>query len=118
MLNYLDSIYRDFSDKAAVRQRTGETSNLERLTAQNKHQEILLMKQEAQATLGVYQLTLQQLLNLEEPVALAVTPNGAAGLDGPDGPSSPPQAASRTAPSRAVVAEIREFWSIEVRAPV
>jgi cobalt-zinc-cadmium resistance protein CzcA len=71
VLNYLDSVYLEFSRKAEVRQRTGETSNLERLTAQNKYQEIQLLQKEAQAELNIYELSLQQLINAEGPVALA-----------------------------------------------
>ena len=64
VLNYLDSVYSDFAKKAEVRQRTGETSNLEKLTAQNKYQEVRLQKREAESDLKVYKLSLQQLLNL------------------------------------------------------
>ena len=71
VLNYLDSIYQDFSRKAEVRQRTGETSNLERLTAQNKYQEIQLMRKEAQAELNIYELSLQQLINTEGTITIA-----------------------------------------------
>lgn len=71
VLNYLDSVYLEFSRKAEVRQRTGETSNLERLTAQNKYQEIRLLQREAQSELNIYELALQQLINTEEPIALA-----------------------------------------------
>ncbi|HEY1164041.1 MAG TPA: efflux RND transporter permease subunit, partial [Chitinophaga sp.] len=71
VLSYLDSIYQDFSRKAEVRQRTGETSNLERLTAQNKYQEIRLLRKEAQAELNIYELSLQQLINTEGPITIA-----------------------------------------------
>ena len=63
LLNYLDSVYNDFAKKAEVRQRTGETSNLEKLTAQNKYQEVQLMQKEAESDLQFYKLSLQQLLN-------------------------------------------------------
>ena len=66
VLNYLDSLYNDFAKKAEVRQRTGETSNLEKLTAQNKSQEVRLQKREAESDLKVYQLALQQLLNMND----------------------------------------------------
>ncbi len=68
LLNYLDSIYSDFAKKAEVRQRTGETSNLEKLTAQNKYQEVQLMQKEAASDLQVYKFSLQQLLNRNDVV--------------------------------------------------
>ena len=70
VLDYLDSLYNNFSQKAAIRQRTGETSNLEKLTAQNKYQEILLKKKEALADLRVYEITMQQLINSTQPVTI------------------------------------------------
>jgi cobalt-zinc-cadmium resistance protein CzcA len=70
VLDYLDSVYLDFSRKAEVRQRTGETSNLERLTAQNKYQEIQLLRKEAQAELNIYELSLQQLINTGDAVTI------------------------------------------------
>ncbi|OQP60200.1 acriflavine resistance protein B [Niastella vici] len=73
LLNYQDSIYRNFSEKAAVRFKTGETSKLEKLTADNKYQEVLLMKKGALADLQVYELVIQQLLNISEPVQIADT---------------------------------------------
>ncbi len=80
VLGYLDSIYGEFSRKAAVRLRTGETSNLEKLTAQNKYQEVQLMKKEAQAEMEVYELSLQQLLNTDEPLLIKEEPLAALGL--------------------------------------
>ncbi len=71
VLNYLDSIYNDFSKKAEVRQRTGETSNLEKLTAQSKYQQVQLSKKEALADVQVSQYSLQQLLNITGPVVIA-----------------------------------------------
>lgn len=70
VLHYLDSVYSDFAKKAEVRQRTGETSNLEKLTAQNKYQEIFLQTKEALADLKVYELDLQQLTNSGQPVVI------------------------------------------------
>jgi cobalt-zinc-cadmium resistance protein CzcA len=63
VLTFLDSLYADFARKADVRQRTGETSNLEKLTAQNKYREVLLREKEAVSDLKVYELTMQQLIN-------------------------------------------------------
>lgn len=71
MLNFQDSVYKNFSDKASIRFKTGETSKLEKLTADNKYQEVLLTKKEAIADLQVYELVLQQLLNSSQPVLIA-----------------------------------------------
>ena len=70
VLNFLDSVYDNFSKNAAIRQRTGETSNLEKLTAQNKYQEVLLKKKEAMADMRVYEIAMQQLINSTEPLAV------------------------------------------------
>ena len=90
VFDYLDSIYADFAQKAAVRQRTGETSNLEKLTAQNGYQEVLLKKREAEADLAVFEITMRQLTGSDEPLVIREDlrpldfPEGAdtAGLDG------------------------------------
>ncbi len=68
VLNYLDSIYSDFAKKAEVRQKTGETSNLEKLTAQSKYQEVLLQKKEVLADKQLSLYNLQQLLNTTETI--------------------------------------------------
>ncbi|MHA4811313.1 CusA/CzcA family heavy metal efflux RND transporter [Flavitalea flava] len=73
LLQYQDNIYRNFSTKAALRYQTGETSKLEKLTAENKYQEILLIKKEAEEDIEVSKLELQQLLNTREPILLADT---------------------------------------------
>ncbi len=73
LLNFQDSVYRNFSVKAAIRLKTGETSKLEKLTADNKLQEVLLLKKEAIAEQQVYELVLQQLLNTDEPLSLTDT---------------------------------------------
>ena len=70
VLDFLDSLYSDFSKKATIRQSTGETSNLEKLTAQNKYQEILLKKQEALADMKIYEVAMQQLINSAQPVTI------------------------------------------------
>ena len=48
LLNYQDSVYRNFNDKAQVRYTSGETSNLERLTAETRFREIQLQKRQTQ----------------------------------------------------------------------
>jgi cobalt-zinc-cadmium resistance protein CzcA len=70
VLAFLDSLYADFARKADVRQRTGETSNLEKLTAQNKYREVLLREKEAVSDLKVYELTLQQLINNDQQLTI------------------------------------------------
>lgn len=64
VLNYLDSTYRDFAMKAQIRQRTGETSNLERLSSENKAQEVSLMRQEALSDLNATTYLLEQLTGI------------------------------------------------------
>ncbi|GAA0564092.1 CusA/CzcA family heavy metal efflux RND transporter [Chitinophaga japonensis] len=72
-LDFQDSIYHSFSDKAAIRLKTGETSKLEKMAADNKYQEVQLLKKEALADLQVYQLTIQQLLNTDEQISITDT---------------------------------------------
>lgn len=71
VLNYQDSIYKGFVKKAEVRFKTGETSNLELMSARNKYQEIVTLKIGAQADLRSNELVLQQLLNTAEPLMVA-----------------------------------------------
>lgn len=59
-----DSIYEHFIKKSELRFKVGETSNLERITAKNKYQEVQALKQAAEAELAIEQLNLQQLLNV------------------------------------------------------
>lgn len=66
VLQYQDSLYAGFVKKAEVRFKTGETSNLELMSARNKYQEVLAMKIAAQADLKNNELALQQLLNTKE----------------------------------------------------
>lgn len=65
IMNYQDSIYSHFIKKAEVRFKTGETSNLELITARNKYQEIQVAKLTARADLRSNELMLQQLLNVQ-----------------------------------------------------
>lgn len=73
LLNELDSIYSDFFNKAEVRFKVGETSNLERLTAQNQAFEVRLQKKEALADLKVYETLLRQLTNIAGEIAIDTT---------------------------------------------
>lgn len=68
LLNKQDSIYLDFTKKAETRVKTGETSNLELLSARNKYQEIQLLKLNARADLRNHELRLLQLQNDSVPV--------------------------------------------------
>ncbi len=70
LLAYQDSIYANFSKVAELRYKTGETSNLEKLTAQAKYQEVLLQRKQAEADLIIYQRELQKLLNINQPIEL------------------------------------------------
>jgi len=70
LFNYQDSIYGSFIKKAEVRFKTGETSNLELISARNQYQEVQLLKLNAAAELRSYELTLQQLLNTREQLVL------------------------------------------------
>ncbi|MBB1286848.1 CusA/CzcA family heavy metal efflux RND transporter [Flavisolibacter sp. BT320] len=63
LLLYLDSLYKDFFNKADVRYKAGETSNLERLTAQNSYFEVQLQRKDAEADLRVYEAQLRQQTN-------------------------------------------------------
>jgi heavy metal efflux system protein len=63
LLSYLDSIYTDFFTKADLRYRTGETSNLERLTARNRSLEVQLQRKEAVSDLQVYETLIRQQVN-------------------------------------------------------
>jgi len=71
VLNFQDSVYRNFIKKAEVRFKSGETSNLELITARNKYQEVQTLKNAAKAGLRVQELQLQQLLNTKAPILLA-----------------------------------------------
>jgi len=83
LFDYQDSIYGNFIQKAEIRFKTGETSNLELISARNKFQEVQALKLTAAADLRSYELTLQQLLNTRETLVLAqakvpVLPSGVA----------------------------------------
>ena len=71
VLNYQDSIYKGFIQKAALRYKTGETSNLELISAKNKFQEVQTLKIGAEADLNTNRLYLQQLLNTTEQLDFA-----------------------------------------------
>lgn len=61
LLNYQDSIYQDFREKATSRFKTGETSSLELMTAKQKYQEIRLLLMRTIAAKDQQQRILEQL---------------------------------------------------------
>ena len=70
ILDYQDSLYKGFVKKAEIRFTTGETSNLELISARNKYQENAALKIGAQADLRSNELALQQILNTSKPVEI------------------------------------------------
>lgn len=71
LLTTQDSIYKKFSDIAELKYKTGETSNLEKLSAISKSQEVQLQKGQAEADIEICQQELQKLLGKNEPVSIA-----------------------------------------------
>ncbi|QKJ32814.1 CusA/CzcA family heavy metal efflux RND transporter [Mucilaginibacter mali] len=71
VLNFQDSIYNGFVQRAAIRVKTGEASNLELISAKNKYQEVQALKIGAQADLGINELALHRLMNTAEPLQIA-----------------------------------------------
>jgi len=69
-LNFQDSVYRNFIVKSEARFKAGETSNLELITARNKYQEVLALKQSVQASVKIQQSRLQQLINSDQQLEL------------------------------------------------
>lgn len=58
-----DSLYQRFSERAALRYKTGETSYLEQLSAINASKEIQLSRQQALADVAIAKAELAQLVN-------------------------------------------------------
>lgn len=73
LLSYQDSLYKHFSERSELRYKTGETSNVERLSAQSRYQEVQTQERQSKSDVEIYQLELQKLLNTREPVILADT---------------------------------------------
>ena len=65
-----DSLYQRFSERAALRYKTGETSYLEQLSAVNATKEIKLACQQALADVAIAQAELAQLVNNGQPVEI------------------------------------------------
>ncbi|WP_158799110.1 CusA/CzcA family heavy metal efflux RND transporter [Pedobacter sp. L105] len=70
ILNYQDSIYSGFVKKAQVRFKTGETSRLELIIANNQYLQVQTLKVGVQMDLVSNELVLQQLLNTTEPLTI------------------------------------------------
>ncbi|MBS1527819.1 MAG: CusA/CzcA family heavy metal efflux RND transporter [Bacteroidetes bacterium] len=59
-----DSLYKRFSERAALRYKTGETSYLEQLSATNAYKEISVSRRQAEADVLIGRQELQQLLSI------------------------------------------------------
>lgn len=70
LLTFQDSVYKKFTQKAAVRYTTGETNKLEKLTADNKYQEVQLQLKEALADAKISEFKLQQLMGVSEKILI------------------------------------------------
>lgn len=70
VLQLQDSIYAGFITKAEVRFKTGETSNLELISARNQQQQLRSTTMIVQSELRNNELELQYLLNTREPIIL------------------------------------------------
>lgn len=68
ILSYQDSIYKNFANAANSRYRNGETNYLEKVTADAIYQQIVLLRQQAQADLNIYEQELQKWLYTTTPV--------------------------------------------------
>jgi len=71
VLNFQDSIYNGFVQRATVRVKAGEASNLELISAKNRYQDVQVSKISAQADLSTNELALKRLLNTVEPLVVA-----------------------------------------------
>ena len=71
LFSYQDSIYKKFSDVAELKYKTGETSYLEKLSAQSKYQEIQIYRKQAEADIKIYQQELEKLLNVQQAISIA-----------------------------------------------
>lgn len=71
LLTFQDSVYKKFTQKAAARYNTGETNKLEKLTANNKYQEVQLQLKEALADAKISEYRLQQLMGVSDKIKIA-----------------------------------------------
>lgn len=68
VLNYQDSVYRNFTNAANSRYTNGETGYLEKVTADATYQQIVLLRKQAQADITIYEQELQKWLFTNTPV--------------------------------------------------
>jgi cobalt-zinc-cadmium resistance protein CzcA len=73
-LSSQDSLYKRFSERAALRYKTGETSYLEQLSAVNAHKEIQVARKQAEADVLIGRQELQQLLAVDYLPVIGSTP--------------------------------------------
>lgn len=69
-----DSLYKRFSERAALRYKTGETSYLEQLSAVNAYKEIGVARRQAEADVMIGRRELQQLLSVEYLPVIPIKP--------------------------------------------
>jgi cobalt-zinc-cadmium resistance protein CzcA len=68
---YQDSVYKDFSNKAELKFKVGESSYLEMLTAQSKYEEIRVRTKQLESDIRIYRVELQRLLSVPYEVAIS-----------------------------------------------
>jgi cobalt-zinc-cadmium resistance protein CzcA len=73
LLNYQDSLYSGFSRAAALRAKTGETNQLEMITARSQSLEIKDQLRQVTADIGIFNRKLQTLLNTNQSICPADT---------------------------------------------
>ncbi|PRY52457.1 cobalt-zinc-cadmium resistance protein CzcA [Arcticibacter pallidicorallinus] len=66
LLQSLDSIYRNFDDRASVRYSSGETSYLEKLAAQSRQKEVGMQQRQTESDLLIMQAELKKLTGSRE----------------------------------------------------
>lgn len=70
VLNFQDSVFKGFVNKAEIRVKTGETSALELISARNQFQQIQAQKLEVMTSLANNESALKQLLNTSGPLVI------------------------------------------------
>jgi len=68
VLRSLDSVYSKFDERADIRYKAGETSFLEKLSAQTRQREVKMQQKQAEADLKINQTELQRLTGSTEPI--------------------------------------------------
>jgi len=66
LLKTLDSVYSNFDERATIRYKAGETSYLEKLSAQTRQREVRMQQKQAIAELKAYQADMQRLIGSSE----------------------------------------------------